>query len=81
MEKRFIIKIFMFALLTFSYISVATDMEPDSSCTGGGTMYVCGPEQASQAGADADSNCSEGFSTKKIIDVCSPNLQEYTIHE
>jgi hypothetical protein len=78
MEKRFNIIILMLAVLTFSYINVAT---ADSSCTGGGTKYVCGHEQVSQSLADADSNCGEGFSTKKLVDVCSPNFQEYTIHE
>lgn len=61
-------------------LAISFNAFPDTSCTGGGTMYVCGREQIMQAVKDADTNCTGGFATKVLIDVCTPNMQSYTIY-
>jgi hypothetical protein len=69
MKKKNISKGVLIIVFVFIFFNLNAS---DNSCTGGGTMYVCGGEQVVQAVSDADSNCAEGFSTKKVIDVCSP---------
>lgn len=77
-------KLKFFVLLFLTSLSFLANAKEDkcpegcnNTCTGGGTLYVCGSEQMRDAFADAE-KC-DNFAKKSITDVCSPGNPTWTI--